>query len=110
MGESDQGPFLLEFQKTDTAVHRSDNHENICRVFERVDNCLADVLIAVNGEPNIFVTSDHGIGQETSWSVALNSWLVEQGYAETIINEDQKKTKWTEQATGSDSSNNASTI
>lgn len=91
--------LFLEFQKTDGAVHKFGSSKNVRRIFERVDQCMADVLAKVNGEPNIFVVSDHGIGQQKDWSIALNTWLVEEGYAKTMsgVSRDQK---WTEQTAG----------
>jgi len=75
--------LFLEFQKTDGAVHKFDDRTKVRRIFERVDACLADVLDAVDGDPNVFVVSDHGIGQPKEWAVALNTWLVDRGYATT---------------------------
>jgi predicted AlkP superfamily phosphohydrolase/phosphomutase len=92
--------LFLEFQKTDAAVHKFDNHNKIRRIFERVDECLDDVLTAIDGEANVFVVSDHGIGQQKEWSVALNTWLAEQGYAETTTDGGREKAGWIEEATG----------
>lgn len=92
--------LFVEFQKTDGAVHKFDDSGNVRRIFERVDDCMADVLDAVGGEPNVFVVSDHGIGQEKEWSVALNTWLAQQGYAETTTDRGREKAGWIEQATG----------
>jgi len=85
MDRYDWDQLFVEFQKTDGAVHKFDDERNVRRIYERVDECMARVLDAVDGEANVFVVSDHGIGQPKEWSVALNTWLVEQGYAETTL-------------------------
>lgn len=77
--------LFLEFQKTDAAVHTFDDEERIAAIYEAVDDAMARVLDAVGGDPNVVVTSDHGIGQEKHWSVALNTWLAEEGYLETAV-------------------------
>jgi predicted AlkP superfamily phosphohydrolase/phosphomutase len=90
--------LFLEFQKTDGAVHKFSDTEKIRSIFEQVDDCMADVLSAVGGDPNVFVLSDHGIGQEKDWSIALNTWLAEEGYAETTRG-DRSDSGWLEWAT-----------
>ena len=90
--------LFVEFQKTDGAVHKFSDHDHVRRIYERVDECLAAVLDAVDGEPNVFVVSDHGIGQPKEWAVALNTWLVETDYATTTTGE-ASATGWLEQAT-----------
>ena len=88
---------FLEFQKTDGAVHKFGIGEHVRRIYECVDSCMADVLESIDGEPNVFVVSDHGIGQEKQWAVALNTWFSRAGYAETRIGQvDQDQ--WLEQA------------
>lgn len=101
MDEYDWDLLFLEFQKTDGAVHKFDDRAKVRQIFERVDDCMATVLDAVDQKPNVFVVSDHGIGQVKEWSVALNTWLVEAGYAETTVGEDQKPS-WLDQAAGAD--------
>ena len=96
--------LFVEFQKTDGAVHKFNNEANIRRIFERVDDCMASILAAVHEEPNVFVVSDHGIGQQKDWSVALNTWLVEQGYAETRVGSTDKESWLAETTTGTDES------
>lgn len=96
--------LFLEFQKTDGAVHKFQNDENIRRVFECVDACLADILAAVGNEPNVFVVSDHGIGENKNWSVALNTHLVKKGFAESIVGE-PKNTSWRDKSPSNDSDN-----
>jgi predicted AlkP superfamily phosphohydrolase/phosphomutase len=100
MERYDWDVLFLEFQKTDGAVHKFDDRGKVRRIFECVDGCLAEVLDAVDGDPNVFVVSDHGIGQEKDWSVALNTWLAEHGYAETTTSEGREKAGWIEEATG----------
>lgn len=93
--------LFLEFQKTDGAVHKFDDERKIRRIYERVDDCMASVLEAVDQEPNVFVVSDHGIGQPKEWSVALNTWLVEEGYANTTVGIDSTDSEsWLTEATG----------
>jgi predicted AlkP superfamily phosphohydrolase/phosphomutase len=91
--------LFVEFQKTDGAVHKFDDEANIRRVFERVDDCMAAVLDAADGDPNVFVVSDHGIGQPKQWAVALNTWLVEAGYATTTTTQETEQA-WTDTAMG----------
>jgi predicted AlkP superfamily phosphohydrolase/phosphomutase len=92
--------LFVVFQKTDGAVHKFGDRERVRRVYEHVDGCMADVLDAVGGDPNVFVVSDHGIGRPKRWSVALNTWLVEAGYAETTTATGGEES-WLEAATGS---------
>jgi len=89
--------LFLEFQKTDGAVHKFTNSEKVRRIFKQVDACMAEVLDAVDGDSNIFVVSDHGIGQEKDWSVALNTWLSDRGYAEITTGKSRQKEPWKEQ-------------
>ncbi|QLD87082.1 alkaline phosphatase family protein [Natronomonas halophila] len=110
MGEHDWDHLFLEFQKTDGAVHKFDDEMNIRRIYERVDECMAEILEATDVEPNVFVVSDHGIGQPKEWSVALNTWLVEQGYAETTTGtESGNDESWLTDATDDASGGSAST-
>jgi len=90
--------LFVEFQKTDGAVHKFDDSQNVRRIFERVDECMAAILEGLE-HPNVFVVSDHGIGQEKPWSVALNTWLVEEGYASTTT-ADRVDAGWLDQAIG----------
>jgi predicted AlkP superfamily phosphohydrolase/phosphomutase len=92
--------LFVEFQKTDAAVHKFSNQDRIRRIYKRVDDCMADILAAVEGQANVFVVSDHGIGQKKEWSIALNTWLVEQGYAATTTGKEIKSEAWLNQATG----------
>ncbi|MUV88840.1 hypothetical protein GJ629_02145 [Halapricum sp. CBA1109] len=92
---------FVEFQKTDGAVHKFDDRENVRRIFERVDDCMGDILDAAGGDPNVVVVSDHGIGQPKQWSVALNTWLAENGYAETTVGS-ERKSAWMDRAMGAE--------
>jgi len=93
--------LFVEFQKTDGAVHKFEQDANVRRIYERVDDCMADVLGAIDREPNVFVVSDHGIGQPKEWSVALNTWLHESGYAATTVG-DPGGSSWLAEATDDD--------
>jgi predicted AlkP superfamily phosphohydrolase/phosphomutase len=93
MEEYDWDVLFVEFQKTDGAVHKFDDRAKIKRIFERVDSCMAEIIDATPAEPNVFVVSDHGIGQQKEWAVALNTWLVEHGYATTTVGSEDK-TSW----------------
>lgn len=92
--------LFLEFQKTDGVVHKFTDKERMRRIYERVDRCMRDVLEGIDGDPNVFVVSDHGIGQPKQWSVVLNTWLVKQGYAKTKTADTPKQDSWEEQAAG----------
>jgi predicted AlkP superfamily phosphohydrolase/phosphomutase len=83
--------LFVEFQKTDGAVHKFDNQANVRRIFECVDQCMADILEVTAGDPNVLVVSDHGIGRSKEWSVALNTWVVENGYATTTVGSGQNR-------------------
>ena len=95
--EFDPDLVFLEFQKTDGAVHKFGMGAHVRRIYEVVDTCMAEVLESIEGEPNVFVVSDHGIGQEKRWAVALNTWLSHTGYAETRIGPADRD-QWLEQA------------
>lgn len=90
--------LFVEFQKTDGAVHKFADRSKVRRIYERVDDCMAAVLDAVEGDPNVLVVSDHGIGQPKEWSVALNTWFVEEGYATTTVGSEGKRS-WKDDAT-----------
>ena len=89
--------LFLEFQKTDGVVHKFTDETMLRRMYERVDDCMAAVLNAADGDPNVFVVSDHGIGQPKQWAVALNTWLVEAGYATTTTTQETEQA-WTDTA------------
>lgn len=97
MDEYDWDLLFVEFQKTDGAVHKFDDRANVRRIFERVDSCMADILDGTTGDPNVFVVSDHGIGQPKEWSVALNTWFVENDYATTTVGSEDKQS-WQDDA------------
>lgn len=101
--------LFVEFQKTDGAVHKFENRDNIRRIFEQVDDCMSDILESTLGEPNVFVVSDHGIGQQKEWSIALNTWLIEQGYAKTTVGSDNKPS-WQANAMDIDANQDTSAI
>gem|GEM_PF-3161695 len=98
MDAYDWDVLFLEFQKTDGAMHKFDDRSKVKQIFEHVDNCMADVLAEVSGDPNIFVLSDHGIGQQKDWSVALNTWLRDEGYLTTTKGSTESN-DWIEDAT-----------
>lgn len=97
MNRYDWDLLFVEFQKTDSAVHKFDERQRIRRIYECVDKCLADILDAVDETPNVFVVSDHGIGQRKKWAVALNTWLAEQGWLETTDSPTARKRDWREE-------------
>lgn len=99
--------LFLQFQKTDSAVHKFDDKEKIRRIYECVDECTADVLASTDGDPNVFVVSDHGIGQQKEWAVALNTWLADEGWLETTNTRDATKTDWRARTSDSDATTDA---
>jgi predicted AlkP superfamily phosphohydrolase/phosphomutase len=91
--------LFVEFQKPDGAVHKFADRSRVRRIYERVDDCLATILEAVPGEPNVVVVSDHGIGQPKQWTVALNTWFIEEGYVTTTTDEAADRS-WLDRAAG----------
>lgn len=92
--------LFLEFQKTDGAMHKFESKSKVKDIFTCVDECIGDILSRMSSSPNVFVVSDHGIGQEKAWSVALNTWLRDQGYIKSTqgeVNADE----WIAEAKGS---------
>lgn len=100
--------LFLEFQKTDGAMHKFDDREKVREIFECVDDCMADVLDAIDEQVNVVVVSDHGIGQQKEWAVALNTWLQDEGYLETTSKSADRK-EWLETALASDEVDEAAT-
>lgn len=100
--------LFVEFQKTDGAVHKFDDETNVRKIYEQVDACMGRILDAVDDDPNVFVVSDHGIGQPKEWAVALNTWFVDAGYAETAIGATatDDKSSWLTDATERGNANN----
>ncbi|WP_246988362.1 alkaline phosphatase family protein [Halorientalis marina] len=103
MAQYDWDVLFLEFQKTDGAVHKFSDSENMRAIFERVDDCMSDVLEAVEDEPNVVLVSDHGIGQTKDWSIALNTWLEERGYIKTSVDGGGDDGSWIDRKTSSSS-------
>lgn len=84
--------LFVEFQKTDNSIHKFRDKSNIKAIYKGVDRCIGDILDVVwdrNIDPNVFVVSDHGIGQKKDWSVALNTWFSRNGYVETKKGKDR---------------------
>lgn len=90
--------LFVEFQKTDGAVHKFDERQKVRKIYERVDKCMGTILDAIETDPNVFVVSDHGIGQRKEWAIALNTWLSQQGYVATR-NGQEYESSWIEQVT-----------
>ena len=74
--------LAVEFQVTDSVFHDLDDREDIRRVLRMVDEYVGDVVALADGEPTVFVVSDHGMG-EYDWTFYVNTWLSDRGYCET---------------------------
>jgi len=96
--------LFVEFQKTDGAVHKFDERQKVRKIYERVDKCIRAILNAIETDPNVFVVSDHGIGQQKKWAIALNTWLSQQGYVATTRGQNPD-TSWLAQAMTSETRN-----
>ncbi|MFB6185012.1 MAG: alkaline phosphatase family protein [Haloarculaceae archaeon] len=94
--------LFVEFQKTDGAVHKFDDEAAVRDVYECVDDCMADVLAAIDESVNVVVVSDHGIGQPKEWAVGLNTWLRDRGHLETTAGAGSNRREWLDAATGGD--------
>lgn len=89
--------LFLEFQKTDGAVHKFDDLTHVRRIYECVDEGMGSLLARMD-DPNVFVVSDHGIGQEKAWAVSLNTWLRDNGYLHTKVHSGPSREHWRESA------------
>jgi predicted AlkP superfamily phosphohydrolase/phosphomutase len=75
---------FLQFQVTDTVFHEHPGDwDAIGRVYEAVDDAMQRVL-TLHEPDNVFVVSDHGIGEYTGTEFRVNDFLREEGYLETV--------------------------
>jgi len=74
--------LMVEFQKTDEVFHAFGDakYENLrLRLYQCVDECVGDIVHVLGKDANVFLVSDHGMG-ESRWHCCLNTWLKEQGF------------------------------
>jgi predicted AlkP superfamily phosphohydrolase/phosphomutase len=55
---------------------------------------MATVLDDIDDPVNVFVVSDHGIGQRKKWAIALNTWLRNEGHLETTTDRQPRQQGW----------------
>lgn len=75
---------MVQFQRTDTVFHELPEEKYIRQVYRKLDECVGQLLADVDAD-NIFLVSDHGMGETGNWDLRINSWLLEQGYLKTAI-------------------------
>lgn len=56
-----------------------DYSDYICKVYEKIDNAIGEVLSIINDDTEVILVSDHGFGPLNK-VVFLNNWLVSKGY------------------------------
>ncbi|MCJ0618971.1 alkaline phosphatase family protein [Haloarcula hispanica] len=80
--------MAVQFQVTDSIFHDLDDREKIRQVLENVDDFVGDIINLGDDDTNVFIASDHGMG-DYEWTFYVNSWLAENGYCETTTGEEQ---------------------
>ncbi|MHB9287994.1 alkaline phosphatase family protein [Halobacteriales archaeon Cl-PHB] len=77
---------FVQVQKTDTVFHHFDSEQAFRDVYEAADAFLGTVLDAVDGQTNVVVCSDHGIGHKNDYAIYVNEILREHGFVEGTKN------------------------
>jgi len=80
--------MAVQFQVTDSIFHDLDDREQIRQVLEKVDEFVGDIIDLGDDDANVFIASDHGMG-DYEWTFYINSWLAENDYCETTTGEEQ---------------------
>lgn len=74
---------FVQFQRTDTVFHEFDGEwEHVQTVYEATDEQIGAILEECNPK-RVFIASDHGIGPYEKDEFHVNSFLRDEGYAET---------------------------
>ncbi len=88
--------FMLVFGETDAVVHyfwkhhdpHSPHHDPkhgdqvpdpILRIYQKVDQCLGELLSHLSEETRVMLVSDHGVGGSSDKIIHLNRWLEARG-------------------------------
>lgn len=73
---------MVQFQRTDTVFHELPEDEYVSRVYRKLDGCIGELRAELDPD-NLFIVSDHGMGETGRWDFRINSWLRERGRLET---------------------------
>ena len=85
---------FIQFQKTDTVFHEFNGDESkVNRVYEAVDEEIASIIETYQPR-QIFLVSDHGMGQYGPYEFSVNEYLRQQGYVEAT-NSGKGMPSWT---------------
>jgi len=98
--------LAVQFQVTDSIFHGLDDRDQIREVLENVDEFVGDIVDLGDDDTDVFIASDHGMG-DYEWTFYANSWLAENGYCETTTGEAQYFRQMKDELKGVD--NNGST-
>jgi len=79
--------MAVQFQVTDSIFHDLDDRDKIRQVLEKVDEFVGDI-VALDQDAAVFIVSDHGMG-DYEWTFYINSWLAENGYADTTTGDEE---------------------
>ena len=79
--------LAVQFQVTDSIFHDLSNRNDIRSVLEKIDGFIGDIRQLGNDDTPLFIVSDHGMG-DYEWTFYVNSWLMNEGYCETTIGEE----------------------
>ncbi|ELZ95927.1 hypothetical protein C440_06542 [Haloferax mucosum ATCC BAA-1512] len=75
---------FIQFQQTDTVFHeRPGDLDSVRDIYAAVDRQLAAILDAYRPE-NVFVVSDHGMGEYDGYEFRVNEFLSRHGYVRTV--------------------------
>jgi len=77
--------LAVQFQVTDSIFHDLEDQADRDKVLSAIDG-FVDEIVSLGDDPNVFVASDHGMGTY-HWTFYINSWLANNGYAETTQGE-----------------------
>jgi len=74
---------FIQVQKTDSVFHTFDDEAAFERIYRAADELLGAVLDTVDDDVNVIICSDHGMGENTGYSIYPNELLRDHGYLET---------------------------
>ncbi|EMA09185.1 type I phosphodiesterase/nucleotide pyrophosphatase [Haloarcula vallismortis ATCC 29715] len=101
--------LAVQFQVTDSIFHDLDDRDQIRQVLENVDNFVGDIIDLKKDDADVFIASDHGMG-DYEWTFYVNSWLAENDYCETTTGEEQYFRQAKDELKGKNGSNESSSI